>query len=133
MKYDPTAIPLLALVLQQLHFRLQIVIADPKHPNWHDGKPWFGQAWSHWQALEFPFWGERTIRDYFATLKDMDLVEMRQHWSQKHDQRTYMTINWDHPLLQGEPVQLPTKTAHTFLTGAISAGIVPGPHRQLSR
>jgi hypothetical protein len=99
----------LALALQQLHYRLQIVTADSKHPNWHDGKPWFGQAWRHWQALEFPFWGESTIRGYFAELENMGLVEMRKHWSQEHDQRTYMTINWDHPVLQDGPVEPPAE------------------------
>nr|WP_106779246.1 conserved phage C-terminal domain-containing protein [Lysinibacillus timonensis] len=56
-----------AIVLQQLHFRLQ------KSPLQYDGYTWYNQTYADWKK-QFPFWSEITISRIFLNLEKKGVI-----------------------------------------------------------
>lgn len=79
-----------AVVLQQLHFRLQISRERRR------GKPWHIRTVKEWTEEEFPFWSEQTVERIFDNLEARNLIERSNIWNTKGWDRTkWYTINYE--------------------------------------
>lgn len=78
-----------AIVLQQLHFRLQ------KSPLKYEGYTWYNHTYAKWQK-QFPFWSEKTISRIFLNLeKDQIIVSSQEYNPIKTYKTKYYRIDYD--------------------------------------
>lgn len=77
-----------ALVLQQLHYFLQIT------PNVIDGVPWIYNTYEQWQE-KIPFLSLRTLRRIMTDLEAMNIVRSERMEAHLWYQRKWYTINYE--------------------------------------
>ena len=78
-----------AIFLQQLHYWL-----NPKHNrNKFDGSYWVRNTYSQW-SVQFPFWGERTIRRIVGALENADIIQTRVQ-TYGYKKTKFYTIRYD--------------------------------------
>jgi hypothetical protein len=77
-----------ALVLQQLHYFLQIT------PNVIDGVPWVYNTYEQWQE-HIPFLSSRTLRRIMTDLEAMNLIRSERMEAHLWYQRKWYTINYE--------------------------------------
>lgn len=78
-----------AIVLQQLHFRLQ------QQTVTHDGEVWYCQSLAKWQK-QLPFWNEPKIKRLIRTLEDLQVVHSTDRLNQFYVDRTkWYKIDYD--------------------------------------
>lgn len=75
-----------AMLLQQLHFRLQHAHRE------HGGKRWYRGRAADW-LKDFPFFSESTLRRIVSALKKLGLIQTKALDSHKCNQADWFTIN----------------------------------------
>ena len=76
-----------ALFLQQLNFRLR----TPSHVV--EGVAWYEASYASLQAVDFPFWGEKTIARIARRLEKRGIVTARPMSRNTYDRTKWYTIN----------------------------------------
>lgn len=83
-----------AIVLQQLHYRIQ------RSRHQRDARPWVYNTYENWQA-EFPWWSISTLKRIFQDLEASGLVQSANYNKSALDRTKWYTINYEHPILSG--------------------------------
>lgn len=78
-----------AIVLQQVHFRLQL------RKNHRDGRYWVYDSYEDWQAKHFPWWSVTTIRRTFGFLEGKGLIVSKQYMQKQGDPRCWVSIDYE--------------------------------------
>lgn len=76
-----------AIMLQQAHYWLNHA------KKTHDGQMWFYKSYEEWQEQDFPFWSLTTIRRVAKSLKDKNLLMVKQLADNSFDRKNYYSIN----------------------------------------
>lgn len=84
----------LAIILQQLHFLLNVAELSKNAYVNVDGKWWVYNSYEEWRVY-FPWLAEVTIRGLFNSLEEKGIVEFRQGVKDKFDRRKWYTINYE--------------------------------------
>ena len=83
-----------AIVLQQVHYWLQINAKKQSGSHYHEGRYWTYNTAAEW-AETFPFWGESTVRRIFASLEKSGIF-LKGFFNEKSSDRTKWTsIDYD--------------------------------------
>lgn len=83
-----------AIVLQQIHYWLQVNTQKRSDTHYHQGRYWTYNTAAEW-AKAFPFWGESTIRKIFAGLEKSGIF-LKGFFNEKSSDRTkWTTIDYD--------------------------------------
>lgn len=77
-----------AIILQQLHFRLQI------SEHIIDERPWYYNSYEEWK-MQFPFWSMRTIRRTIIHLERLGYLTAGNFNRKKSDQTKWYTIDYE--------------------------------------
>src|SRR5688500_13059129 len=90
--FSPTLAKLIdlnnAIVLQQVHFRLQL------RRNHRDGRYWVYDSAEAWQSYHFPWWSLNTVKRTFAALEEDGLLIARQFERASGDCRKWYSIEY---------------------------------------
>ena len=76
-----------AIIIQQLHYWIQ------KSSIEHDGRMWAYNTIDGWKK-QFPFFGEKTIKRTFDSLKKSGYIEVKKLAKNKFDKTNYYSINY---------------------------------------
>jgi hypothetical protein len=83
-----------AIVLQQIHYWLQVNAKKQSGSHYHEGRYWTYNTAAEW-AETFPFWGESTVRRIFASLEKSGIF-LKGFFNEKSSDRTKWTsIDYD--------------------------------------
>lgn len=94
-----------AIFLQQLNYWLN------KSGKFRDGKRWIYKTFPDWQAEDFPFWSERTIKRVVSNLRDKHLILTTDQYNKSNADRTlWYTIVRGNVELLGKAGQVVTPT-----------------------
>ncbi len=83
-----------AIVLQQIHYWLEIIKKSGDQSKFVDGHWWVYNTIQQWQQ-QFPFFSTKTVHRILRKLEDDGLIIGRKFNSQKWDQTKSYTINYE--------------------------------------
>ena len=63
-----------AVILQQIHYWLQMNKRQKKKAHYRDGRWWTYNTIKNWQVTNFPFWSEATIKRTLYSLREANIV-----------------------------------------------------------
>ena len=81
-----------AIILQQVHYWLEVNKAAKR--NFRDGHYWVYNSYREWQ-VQFPWWGERTVKRIFTALETMGLLVTGNYNALKLDRTKWYSINYE--------------------------------------
>lgn len=93
-----------AIVLQQLHFLLNIAQQSDNRYNLVDGHWWVYNSYPEWQEKYFPYFSQKVIQRTFLELEANGFVIARQGMKSAHDRRKWYRIDYDAWLRRQLPV-----------------------------
>ncbi|UOE96055.1 hypothetical protein [Alkalihalobacillus sp. LMS39] len=77
-----------AIILQQCHYWIQ------KSSHEREGRTWFYKTYKEW-AIDFPFWGDKTIRKTITELEKDGLLISGNFNKRQFDKTKWYTIDYD--------------------------------------
>lgn len=81
-----------AIVLQQIHYWLQLNRNKPSHR--HQGKTWCYNSIADWKRDNFPFWSIRTIKRIFSNLRKAELIIVAKLSKDARNRTNWYTIDY---------------------------------------
>lgn len=83
-----------AIILQQLHFLLNVTKISNNQYNFIDGKWWVYNTYEQWRGY-FPWISVSTIKGLFGMMEDDGLIQSMQSVKDKWDRRKWYTIDYE--------------------------------------
>lgn len=84
-----------AIVLQQVHYWLDLNRKAKKDSHFRDGNWWTYNTFEAWQESNFPFWSVRTLKRVFKTLEDKGLLIARKFNRDDWNHTKWYTIDYE--------------------------------------
>lgn len=81
-----------AIAIQQIVFWVAETSSGIIDDN---GDRWIYNTYENWQK-QFPFWSRDTVKRVMTSLRDKEIIFVRQMNRSSHDRTNYYTVNWDH-------------------------------------
>ncbi len=83
-----------SIVLQQVHYWLEINKKSAKQDKFIDGRWWAYNSYSGWNE-NFPFWSDKTIRRTVFNLETIGVLLSANHNSDKRDRTKWYSIDYE--------------------------------------
>lgn len=87
--------PNLAIILQQLHFLLNVAKQNNNQYVFVDNRWWVYNSYAEWQEKEFSWLSQSTIKGLFGMLEEKGIVLSRQGVHNSFDRKKWYTIDYD--------------------------------------
>lgn len=84
-----------AVVLQQVHYWLQINRKAQKKEMFINDRWWTYGSYPKWRETNFRFWSESTVKRTFLSLEDLKLLISAQFSEDKRDRSKWYTIDYE--------------------------------------